>query len=90
MNNIDKLKSKVSNLREKSLDVRLAGLTHLIMKYLGDKTEDNKNSVRVYVETIIQPNELLDFFLDNMEELENVPSLHESYKDILESKELVI
>ena len=77
-------------MREKSLDVRLAGLTHLIMKYLGDKTEDNKNSVRVYVETIIQPNELLDFFLDNMEDLVNVPSLHESYKDILESKELVI
>ena len=68
--NEQNINNRIKKIREEDKEIRFQSLLEKITDYLQQPSKKKKKKLRLFVKVALSPEELLDFFLDNLETLE--------------------
>ena len=68
--NEQNINNRIKKIREEDKEIRFQSLLEKITDYLQQPSKDKRKKLRLFVKVALSPEELLDFFLDNLETLE--------------------
>jgi len=75
------LQEKIQSLREADIKVKYKGFLAAVTNYIEKPTESQREKVKVYIYKILQPEEFIDFFLDNLDSMNKLNSDIEKAKN---------
>jgi len=70
--NKKEIHKRIKKIRQEDKEVRFQGLLDKITDYLQNPSEEKRKKLRLFVQVVVSPEELLEFFLDNLQTLDNI------------------
>ena len=70
--NKKEIHKRIKKIRQEDKEVRFQGLLDKITDYLQNPSEEKREKLRLFVQVAVSPEELLEFFLDNLKTLDNI------------------
>jgi hypothetical protein len=70
--NKKEIHKRIKKIRQEDKEVRFQGLLDKITDYLQNPSEEKREKLRLFVQVAVSPEELLEFFLDNLKTLDDI------------------